>query len=200
MKSILFQSLFFLLALTLSCAPKQSDTSESEQAPEEQPAAETAESQSYVVTVLNPDIPSPRKEMKGKIGEVEIVVNFGSPSVKGREIWGALVPYGKRWRTGANEATSFEVSADVNVEGAQLAAGKYALFTIPDKDSWTIIFNTQHDQWGDNSYDEAKDALRVTTKPQKAAQPSETMEFAIEDDAVVLKWADVAVPFKVAIQ
>src|SRR6478609_2476101 len=83
--------------------------------------------------------PSPADSVSGKIGNANIEINYSSPSVKGRPIWGALVPYGKVWRAGANEATTFQVDKDVKVEGKTLPAGKYALFTIPTEKEWTII-------------------------------------------------------------
>jgi hypothetical protein len=89
--------------------------------------------------------PSPPAQVSEKIGNTTVTIDYSQPGVKGRTIWGDLVPYGKVWRTGANEATTFEVSNDVKVEGKSLPAGKYALFTIPEEDDFsgfTFIFNT----------------------------------------------------------
>ncbi|MEY4727976.1 MAG: hypothetical protein RLZZ390_500 [Bacteroidota bacterium] len=88
--------------------------------------------------------PSPAQTASGKAGNATVTINYGSPSVKGRKIWGDLVPYGKVWRTGANDATTIEFSADVKIEGQPLAKGKYALFTIPEENGWTIIFKFNH--------------------------------------------------------
>ena len=105
---------------------------------------------------------------------------------------------GKTWRTGANEATTFEINKDIKVEGKTLPAGKYALFTIGSPDEWTIIFNKNHKQWGNYDYDEGKDALRVKVKPIKAESFAERMAFNIGDDGkVMLVWGDIAVPFMV---
>ena len=98
--------------------------------------------------------PSPPDKVSEKVGSATITIDYSQPSVKDREIWGGLVPYGKVWRTGANEATTFENSADVKVEGESLKAGKYGLFTIPEANEWTIIFNSVPDQWGSGGYDE----------------------------------------------
>src|SRR6478609_2453964 len=98
---------------------------------------------------------------------VTISIDYSQPAVKGRTIGNDIAPYGKVWRTGANEATVFEVSKDVKVEGKALPAGKYGLYSIPGKDEWTIIFNKTWKQWGTN-YTEADDALRVNVKPGKA--------------------------------
>lgn len=141
---------------------------------------------------------SPPRVATGAIDGVEVTVNYGSPSMRGREIWGALVPYGQLWRTGANEATTIEFSGDVTVEGQDLAAGKYAILTIPGEGTWTVIFNTATDLWGASDYDESKDALRVNVTPQALDEAVEALEFSVEDGQVVLRWADLAVPVSVA--
>jgi hypothetical protein len=105
---------------------------------------------------------------------------------------------GKVWRTGANEATVFEVDKNVKVEGQSLAAGKYALFSIMNGDEWTIIFNKTWNQWGAFSYKEADDVLRVKVKSGKASPFAEKMTFTIDKSGKVsLMWGDVQVDFKV---
>ncbi len=142
-----------------------------------------------------------RKSKNGKamgtIDGVEINAEYGRPNVKEREIWGGLVPYGKVWRTGADEASTISFSADVTIGGQKLAAGTYSLFTIAGEDEWTFVFNTVADQWGAFSYDAGKDALRVTAKPM-AAEHVESMEIVIEGSSVVLRWEKLAVGFEVA--
>ncbi|MDH3403550.1 MAG: DUF2911 domain-containing protein [Acidobacteriota bacterium] len=142
-----------------------------------------------------------RKSKNGKtagtIDEVEVTVEYGRPNVKDREIWGALVPYGKVWRTGADEATAITFGADVLVEGQALAAGTYGLFTIPGESEWTFIFNNVAEQWGAFDYSDAEDALRVDVTPQ-ASEHVEAMDFAIEGSSVVLRWEKLAVGFSVA--
>src|SRR5205085_4953821 len=96
----------------------------------------------------------------------DVTITYSRPGVKGRVIWGELVPYDKVWRTGANEATTIAFSEDVKINGQALPAGTYSLHTIPGKDMWTIIFNKQAEQWGSFKYDQSKDALRVQVKPQ----------------------------------
>lgn len=173
---------------------------ETQSAPEtsESKASDIIEGDGFVIKVINGELPSPRKEMSTAVGGADIVVNYGSPSIKGREIWGGLEPYGEVWRTGANEATTFAVSAPIKVEGEVLEAGKYALFTIPNEDEWTVIFNAEPDQWGDYKYDETKDVLRVVVKPTKIEEHVEAMEFIVEGETIVLKWGAIAVPFAVA--
>lgn len=162
------------------------------------PAADSTQLDgTYSVEVLNDQLASPRKEMTGDVRGIQVVINYGSPSVKGREIWGGLEPYDKVWRTGANEATSFTIEEDVLIEGEPLAAGSYGLFTIPGKESWTVIFNTVYDQWGDYEYDESKDVLRVTVSPNKLATLAETLEFKVQDDQVMMEWEFLQLPFTV---
>ena len=134
---------------------------------------------------------------KGAIGGVEVAVEFGRPNVKGRTIWGDLVPYGEVWRTGADEATTITFGGDVMIEGRKLAAGTYALFTIPGESEWTFIFNKVAKQWGAFKHDKAEDALRVSVTPSAAADHVESMAFVIDGSSVVLRWEKLAVGFEV---
>lgn len=145
--------------------------------------------------------PSPKATMTQTVGTTDITINYSRPGVKGRTIWGDLVPYDKVWRTGANEATTIAFSTDVTVEGQKLPKGSYSLHTVPGASQWTIIFNKVADQWGSYSYDQAQDALRVNVTPKKA-EFREWLTFEIPDMTtdtanVVIRWADLAVPFKV---
>lgn len=143
--------------------------------------------------------PSPPDEVSATVDGTDITINYSRPSVKGREIFGGLEPYGKVWRTGANEATTFEVSNDVEIEGETLPAGKYALFTIPTEGDWTVIFNKTPDQWGAYNYDEAQDALRVEVAPEDTPETVEMLTFDIGDDGqVTMMWADKSVSFDVS--
>jgi hypothetical protein len=128
-----------------------------------------------------------------------ITIDYSQPSVKGRAIGKDLEPKeGQVWRTGANEATVFETSKDVKVEGSTLPAGKYGLFTIAGKDSWTIIFNKTWKQWGAYEYKQADDVLRVNVKPSTATPFAEKMTFDISKSGVVtLLWGDNKVAFTV---
>jgi hypothetical protein len=145
--------------------------------------------------------PSPPAQAKETIASGAVVtIDYSQPSVKGRTIGKDLEPMnGKVWRTGANEATTFEVSKAVKVEGKDLPAGKYALFTIANDNEWTIIFNKTAKQWGAYDYKEADDILRVKVKPGKAANFAEKLSFSInKDGTVTLLWGDRKVDFKVA--
>ena len=210
MKKHTLLSFLFLFAIILACnGPEANKTEEKQEQTQDKnsespnnDAAKTVNetppennaNSSFTVNVLKDDIASPRKEMKGTLGEVEIVINYGSPSVKGRKIWGGLEPYDKVWRTGANEATTFEVNRNIKVQGQELPAGKYALFTIPNPEEWTVIFNQTHEQWGAYEYDEAKDVLRVKTTPKVVTQNAETMEFALDGSNIILSWELLSIP------
>ncbi len=161
---------------------------------------------------------SQKSAVSQTVGDTEISIVYHRPNAKGRAIWGCqttdvipkggvtydcLVPSGQVWRTGANEATVFEISNDVTINGQKLPKGKYSLHTIPNANEWTIIFNKTWNQWGSFRYDEKEDALRVTAKPV-AGDMKETMTIGIEDvdensANVVIAWEKVRVPFTVDI-
>ncbi len=111
-------------------------------------------------------LPSQNAKVMQRIGVTDFNVSYSRPNVKGRKIWGDLVPYDKPWRTGANAATTFSSTDDLEVEGKKLAAGSYSIVTIPGKESWIVAFNRDLDLWAKTDYDEKKDALRVTVKPE----------------------------------
>ena len=134
---------------------------------------------------------------QGTIDGVDINIEYGRPNVNGRQLWGGLVPYGKVWRTGADEATTISFSSDVNIEGQPLPAGTYSLFTVPGEESWEVIFNEVANQWGAFRYDAGKDALRVSVAPA-TSDSVETLTFAIGDGKVGLHWGDLGVAFSVA--
>jgi hypothetical protein len=147
---------------------------------------------------------SPKGSVMQTVGTTDITITYNRPGVKGRTIWGGLVPYDQVWRTGANEATVFQVSDDVLVNGQKLAKGSYSLHTIPGRDQWTVIFNKTANQWGSYSYDQAHDALRVTVKPERSEfrewMGFEIPEMTTDTAKVVLRWENVAVPFTVDTQ
>lgn len=140
---------------------------------------------------------SPRDSVSGKIAGTTISINYGSPSVKGRKIWGDLVPYGKVWRTGANEATRFTTDKAISIEGKQLPAGTYGFFAIPGEKEWTIIFNKTANQWGAYDYKQADDALRVMVKPRAASASAEKLKYSISSQGFSLLWEKLEVPVSV---
>lgn len=146
--------------------------------------------------------PSPPATATGTVNGANITIDYSSPAVKGRKIWGGLVPYDKVWRAGANEATLFTTSKDILVEGKKLSAGKYSLYAIPGKKDWVIIFNSKTGQWGvkdDESTTEepASDVLRVTVKPEKSAAFNERMKFVIDGKGFALEWDNLSVPVSI---
>jgi hypothetical protein len=145
--------------------------------------------------------PSPKSSLMQTVGLTDITINYNRPGVKGRAIWGALVPYDKVWRTGANEATTIQFSDDVWINGQKLTKGLYSLHTIPTTGDWTVIFNSVAEQWGSYSYTEAKDALRVKVTPQTAEHREwltfEVPEMTTDTAKIVMRWEKVAVPFTV---
>jgi Protein of unknown function (DUF2911) len=150
-----------------------------------------------------PDV-SQAAEVKQRIALTDITVKYHRPLVNGRKIWGALVPYGKVWRAGANENTTIEFSDPVSVEGKPLDKGTYGLHMIPNPDSCTVIFSKTNTGWGSFSYDQKEDALRVDVKPRPLTESKEALEFDFEDlkptsTAVTLKWEKLGVPFTVSI-
>ncbi|MFQ5603653.1 MAG: DUF2911 domain-containing protein [bacterium] len=145
---------------------------------------------------------SPMASVAQTIGDsTTVTITYSRPGVKGRTIWGELVPLDKVWRTGANVATTISFNKDLVVEGQKLPAGTYALFTIPTKTKWTVIFNKEADQWGAFNYKQSEDALRIEVTP-KAADHVEWMDFSFQDltatsAKVVLRWEKLAVPFNI---
>ncbi len=150
---------------------------------------------------------SPSASEKYEKNGLVITVDYCQPSKKDRLIFGeekdkALVPFGKWWRTGANEATVIKFSKDVNIAGKSLKSGTYTLFTIPEKDNWTIIFNQEVGQWG-LSYDEKKNVMTVSVPSSQAESSSEQFKISFEEQAdggdMILHWdtTQVVVPIKV---
>jgi hypothetical protein len=180
-----------------------------------------------------PTVRAPRPSQKASVmqtvGVTDITINYHRPGVKGRPIWGdapaevkvtgeatlddqnqrlkgaPIVPYGHVWRSGANEATQFIVTDDVLINGQPLKAGTYSLHTIPGRDEWTVIFNSDAGQWGSFSYDAKKDVLRVKAKPQTATENQEWLMYSFDpvtDNSaqVNIRWEKVRVPFTVEIK
>lgn len=140
---------------------------------------------------------SPRDSVMGKAGNASIAITYGSPSVKGRVIWGDLVPYGKVWRTGANEATTLTTDKDIQVEGKTLAKGTYGFFAIPGEKEWIIIFNKNAKQWGAYDYKQSEDVLRVTVKSKKSSAMNERLIYTINANGFSLLWENLEIPVSI---
>ncbi|MBC6367448.1 DUF2911 domain-containing protein [Algoriphagus sp. AK58] len=175
-----------VFSLLLACQPKSSETTETSS---EQPAEEPVTEQR----------PSPIETKEGQISGKSIKVQYGSPAVKGRTIWGDLVPYNVVWRTGANEATFVDIPQDIVVEGKSLAAGKYSLFTIPkETGAWTVIFNSDWDlEHGHFQYDEKKDVLRVEVSPVWEPSSAERLSIDVEAPGLVIRWEKLKLPITI---
>ncbi|HAW50868.1 MAG TPA: hypothetical protein DCX54_00860 [Flavobacteriales bacterium] len=117
-------------------------------------------------------MPSPSATVTQTVGLTKIEINYSRPGVKDRVIFGGLVPYDEMWRTGANKATSITFSDDVNIDGTELKAGTYALFTIPGEKEWEVIFNNNLEQWGTYSHKDEEDVLKIKI----ASEPAEFIE------------------------
>ena len=154
-------------------------------------------------TQLNIPRDSQRASVTQRIGITDITVNYHRPLVKGRTIWGKVVPYGQVWRAGANENTTITFTDPVTIEGKTLEKGTYGLHMIPNQDQWTVIFSKVNTAWGSFTYKESEDALRVNVKPQ-ASEMEEALAYEIdqptENSAVItMRWEKVVVPFKVGV-
>ena len=137
---------------------------------------------------------SPLDSLRVAVGTAEIEVRYGRPSMRGRVIFGDLVPYGRVWRTGANEATQLSTDADLLLGEHRLPAGRYSLFTIPDRAGWTLIVNRLSDQWG-TQYDPDRDVARIPMDVERLNRPVETFTISVvptgveEAEAVLrLEW------------
>lgn len=144
---------------------------------------------------------SPSATVKERVGVTAVDIEYGRPSVKGRKIFGGLVPYGEVWRTGANAATKLVLGTEVTFGGSQVPAGTYALFTIPETGEWTVILNKAEGQWGSYAYDAKNDVVRVKVKPVALTESVETMTIGLgdlrDDSATVnITWDKTRVPVK----
>jgi len=145
---------------------------------------------------------SPAATATGHVKGVTITIDYSSPAVRGRKIWGELVPYDKVWRAGANEATLITIDKDVQVEGKALPAGKYSLYAIPGEKEWTIIINSATGQWGINrdgttTEDPAKDVLRVIVKPVNCPEFNERLIYMVDANGFSLFWENLKIPVSI---
>jgi len=136
--------------------------------------------------------PSPLRADSTMFGAAKLKIEFSSPAVNGRRIWGDLVPYDQLWRTGANDATVFSTAENIRLAGKPVDAGKYAVFTIPSSKKWTFILNEHWNQWGAGDYDSTRDILRLKIDPRSTKDFSERMKFYFEDDSLKFQWEKLA--------
>jgi hypothetical protein len=144
------------------------------------------------------------KEEHAQVGSAHVMIKYHAPAVRGRTIWGGLVPYGDVWVTGAHSATSIEFDKTVVIGEKEIAPGKYALFTIPEKAKWTIIINSKWDQHLADKYDQKDDIVRIEVTPEQLDKLQERLKYtvrSIDDNSgvVEISWEQIKVklPFKV---
>lgn len=146
---------------------------------------------------------SPAATASGKLASgATVTIKYSAPSVKGRKVWGELVPYNKVWRAGANEATVIEFDKDVTIEGKAVPKGKYSVYAIPGEKQWDIVINSQTGQWGINrdqstTRDAAKDVAVVKVTPKKSASTNEVLKYTVSADGFSLLWENLEVPVSV---
>lgn len=148
---------------------------------------------------------SPKALVEQTVGYTEVKIEYNRPGVKGRTIWGSLVPYNTVWRAGANEATKITFSTDVKIDGKKLKAGSYSFFAIPTEKTWTLIFNKVADQWGAFEYNDVEDALRIEVTPMHNDCWQEWLAYTINKSSdnkavVMLEWEKLKVPFNVEVE
>ncbi|EDY81934.1 hypothetical protein VDG1235_1554 [Verrucomicrobiia bacterium DG1235] len=153
---------------------------------------------------LNTPAASPYSELKQTVGLTEIQLVYSRPSMKGREIFGGLVPYGSVWRTGANQPTKISFSDDVVLGGKEVDAGTYALYTIPGKSEWTVIIYSNTELWGSFGYDQANDVVRFKVKPSKLGHAVESLTIGLDSlsnssASIYLDWDHTRVAFSVEV-
>jgi len=161
-------------------------------------------SHAQIPRALEIPLDSPKASVMQRIGFTDITINYHSPAVKGRELWGKFIQYGRVWRAGSNDNTTIAFTHDVRIENQLLTAGIYGLHMIPDKEEWTIIFSKNYTSWGSFFYDEKEDALRVKVKPIQTAESREWLSYDFlerESDhtTAVLYWEKLKIPFKIEV-
>jgi Protein of unknown function (DUF2911) len=124
--------------------------------------------------------PSPPEKAECKLSGNSVAVEYSSPRAKGRKIFGGLVPYGKVWRAGANEATTFVTDTDITVGGTNVPAGKYTIFTIPNEDKWSLVVSKKTGEWGTAYPGPDNDLARIDMKASKLPSPVENFTIAFE--------------------
>lgn len=149
-------------------------------------------------------VASPSGEVSQKIASANIAVKYQRPSMKEREIFGGLLEYGQLWRTGANRATRVTFSEDVSFDGQEVAAGAYALLTVPSVDKWIIILNSKTNMWGTSGYSEDNDVVRVEVPVVKVSPAVETLSIEVGDIrgfecSLIIRWEDVQVSVPITV-
>ncbi len=194
------KSTFYLLLLTgiffWGCSGTESEKTTDNQTTNQQQTAPAAEKPARKKPL------SPKREAMAMVGENHIHIDYSSPSVRGRVIWGGLVPYNQVWSTGAHKATAISFAQDVIINDTPVPAGKYGFFTIPGEGKWTLILNKNWDQHLADEYDEAEDVVRLTVTPEKLPEMQESLTYQVEplNDStarISVSWEHLKVSFEV---
>lgn len=194
--------ILFLAIVMLACTKPARETTTAVDTTRTQPKKED-----FSVIPIQPERDSLRGSIKsqalGTLGKDSIIIQYYSPAVRDRIIWGGLVPLGQVWVTGAHNATNIRFTCDVEMDGKLLPAGRYAFFTIPGNSEWTVIFNTRWRQHLADSYDKKEDALRLVIKPEQNQSHQERLRYVIEsrsetEASLIIQWEKIkiAVPIK----
>ncbi len=149
--------------------------------------------------IILPACQEARKSPHETVSNDNIKITYGRPYKKGRNIFGGLQPYGKVWRTGADEATEITFSKDVSFSGKPVKAGTYSWYSIPDKENWTIILNSETGQSG-MEYNQNRDLLRVQVPSKKLDHTVEQLTFRLEANSIVMEWDQTQVVIPVQFQ
>lgn len=190
-----FLVITIILCVLLACSD---NTSAKHEGGKENDSLQT---QSASKDTMKKSIPS---ETKKWIGNANIKINYHSPGVRGRVIWGGLVPYDAVWVTGAHKATTLQVDKDFKIGGKTIPAGKYAIFTIPGIEDWTLIINKNWNQHLADDYSESEDVVRVKVKPKSTVEVTERLKYEIDQTGersanIIISWEKISVSFEVRI-
>lgn len=198
-----FASIIILIVL-FSCSKTKTNEVNTE------PSAQTASKADDVYVIDAQSEPDTLKgslnaRATGSIGSLNIAIAYHSPAVRGRMVWGGLIPFDQVWVTGAHRATSVEFNQDVEIGGVTIAAGKYALFTIPGKEKWTIVINKNWNQHLADDYDQKEDIVRVMVTPENEQTHQERLRYMVEAESdtsgeIVVYWEKLEISLPVIIK
>ena len=193
-KTVTLISCIALSILVYTCSGEKKQTEEQKEPAKEQVEPAPAEE------VAKPK--SPAAYAKNTIGNTQVQIDYYSPGVRGRNIYGGLVAYDEVWVTGAHSATSIEFSSDVELNGNKVSKGKYALFTIPGRSEWTLIINTDYNQHLADNYDQKKDVLRLQLTPEKLETIQEHLLYEVSptennEGEISISWSDIKISLKI---
>ncbi len=205
MKNIKFLCFLFVITM-ISCSEKKVKNEEVATAPVQAEAKAEDDGVVIVKQTMEDTLKGSLKSyVKGTIGAAELKITYHSPSVRGRIVWGGLVPFDKVWVTGAHMATTLESNTDFNLNNKMITAGKYALFTIPGKDKWTVIINKNWQQHLTDEYDSADDIVRMEITPIQLADNQERLRYEItsgsdKSGSINMSWDKLQIQIPLSIQ